>query len=41
MTVRRVAAWPIRSTDNESVLLEVRARGLIDSREDRGDGGEQ
>ena len=27
VTVRRVASWPIRSTDNESVLLEVRGRG--------------
>jgi len=26
VTVRRVAAWPIRGSDNESVLLEVRAR---------------
>lgn len=26
VTVRRVAAWPIPDSDNESVLLEVRAR---------------
>ena len=26
VTVRRVAAWPIRGSDNESVLLEVRRR---------------
>ena len=26
VTVRRVAAWPLRGTDNESVLLEVRSR---------------
>jgi 16S rRNA (guanine527-N7)-methyltransferase len=26
VTVRRVAAWPIRGSDNESVLLEIRAR---------------
>ena len=41
VTVRRVASWPIRSTDNESVLLEVRARGAVDSQGDRGDGGEK
>jgi len=27
VTVRRVAAWPIRGSDNESVLLEVKRRG--------------
>ena len=27
VTVRRVAAWPIPGSDNESVLLEVRRRG--------------
>ena len=26
VTVRRIAAWPIRGSDNESVLLEVRRR---------------
>jgi 16S rRNA (guanine527-N7)-methyltransferase len=26
VTIRRVAAWPIRGSDNESVLLEVRRR---------------
>ena len=26
VTVRRVAAWPIRGSDNESVLLEIRSR---------------
>jgi 16S rRNA (guanine527-N7)-methyltransferase len=26
VTVRRIAAWPIRGSDNESVLLEVRKR---------------
>jgi 16S rRNA (guanine527-N7)-methyltransferase len=26
VTVRRIAAWPIRGGDNESVLLEVRRR---------------
>ena len=26
VTVRRVAAWPIRGSDNESVLLEIRRR---------------
>lgn len=26
VTVRRVAAWPIRGSDNESVLLEIRGR---------------
>ena len=26
VTVRRVAAWPIQGSDNESVLLEVRRR---------------
>ena len=26
VSVRRVAAWPIPDSDNESVLLEVRAR---------------
>ena len=26
VTIRRIAAWPIRSSDNESVLLEVRRR---------------
>jgi len=26
VTARRVASWPIRGSDNESVLLEVRAR---------------
>ena len=41
VTVRRVASWPIRSTDNESVLLEVRARGAVESQGDRGDGGEK
>jgi 16S rRNA (guanine527-N7)-methyltransferase len=30
VTVRRIAAWPIRGSDNESVLLEIRRR---DSRE--------
>jgi hypothetical protein len=24
--VRRIAAWPIRGSDNESVLLEVKRR---------------
>ena len=28
VTVRRVASWPIRGSDNESVLLEVRKRPL-------------
>ncbi len=32
VTIRRVAAWPIRGSDNESVLLEVKRR------EGRGDG---
>jgi 16S rRNA (guanine527-N7)-methyltransferase len=27
VTVRRIAAWPIRGSDNESVLLEVKERG--------------
>jgi 16S rRNA (guanine527-N7)-methyltransferase len=27
VSVRRAAAWPIRGSDNESVLLEVRRRG--------------
>jgi 16S rRNA (guanine527-N7)-methyltransferase len=27
VTVRRAAAWPIRGSDNESVLLEIRRRG--------------
>lgn len=26
VTVRRIAAWPIRGSDNESVLLEIRPR---------------
>ena len=26
VTVRRIAAWPIRGSDNESVLLEIRRR---------------
>jgi len=26
VTVRRIASWPIRGSDNESVLLEIRAR---------------
>jgi len=26
VTVRRIASWPIRGGDNESVLLEVRGR---------------
>ena len=26
VTVRRIAAWPIRGSDNESVLLEIRQR---------------
>jgi 16S rRNA (guanine527-N7)-methyltransferase len=26
VTIRRVAAWPIRGSDNESVLLEIRRR---------------
>jgi len=26
VTIRRIAAWPIRGSDNESVLLEVRPR---------------
>ena len=26
VTVRRIAAWPIRGSDNESVLLEVKRR---------------
>ncbi len=30
VTVRRVAAWPIRGSDNESVLLEVRRRETRD-----------
>ena len=27
LVVRRIAAWPLRGTDNESVLLEIRAAG--------------
>jgi 16S rRNA (guanine527-N7)-methyltransferase len=27
VSVRRLAAWPIRGSDNESVLLEIRRRG--------------
>jgi len=27
VTIRRIAAWPIRGSDNESVLLEIRSRG--------------
>ena len=30
VTIRRVAAWPIRGSDNESVLLEVKRRELRD-----------
>jgi 16S rRNA (guanine527-N7)-methyltransferase len=30
VTVRRVAAWPIQGSDNESVLLEVRRRETRD-----------
>ncbi|NBW96870.1 MAG: 16S rRNA (guanine(527)-N(7))-methyltransferase RsmG, partial [Planctomycetia bacterium] len=26
VTIRRIAAWPIRGSDNESVLLEIRPR---------------
>jgi hypothetical protein len=26
VTVRRIAAWPLRGSDNESVLLEIRHR---------------
>lgn len=29
VTVRRVAAWPIRGSDNESVLLDVRRRDSV------------
>jgi 16S rRNA (guanine527-N7)-methyltransferase len=28
VTVRRIAAWPIRGSDNESVLLEIRRRPI-------------
>jgi 16S rRNA (guanine527-N7)-methyltransferase len=28
VTIRRIAAWPIRGSDNESVLLEIRRRPL-------------
>ncbi len=28
VTIRRIAAWPIPDSDNESVLLEVKHRGL-------------
>ncbi|MFM8413781.1 MAG: 16S rRNA (guanine(527)-N(7))-methyltransferase RsmG [Planctomycetota bacterium] len=27
VTIRRIASWPLRGTDNESVLLEIRATG--------------
>ena len=27
-TIRRLASWPIRGSDNESVLLEIRARAV-------------
>ena len=27
VAIRRIAAWPLRGTDNESVLLEIRAAG--------------
>lgn len=27
VSVRRIASWPLRGTDNESVLLEIRAAG--------------
>ena len=27
VSIRRIAAWPLRGTDNESVLLEIRATG--------------
>jgi hypothetical protein len=26
VSIRRIAAWPIRGSDNESVLLEVKRR---------------
>jgi 16S rRNA (guanine527-N7)-methyltransferase len=26
VSIRRIAAWPIRGSDNESVLLEIRRR---------------
>ncbi|MEI6256301.1 MAG: 16S rRNA (guanine(527)-N(7))-methyltransferase RsmG [Planctomycetota bacterium] len=29
VTIRRIAAWPIRGSDNESVLLEIKRRPLM------------
>ena len=26
VSIRRIASWPLRGTDNESVLLEIRQR---------------